>query len=105
MGNDLSEWINAKLLEIWKDYVNKADKEDRKVPSLYPKLKKNKILFIGLNPSCANRKERVAKILGRDVEAITEEDKDAFFSWEGSLSDEEINNIIEERKIPRGGDR
>jgi len=107
MENNLSDWINNELLKLWKNYVDEIEdeEEDRKVPSLYPELKKNKILFVGLNPSCANRNERVAKILGKDVEVLTKEDKNAFFSWEDSLplDDEKINNIIEERKIPRGG--
>jgi len=103
MVNNLSEWINDELLELWKEYVD----EGEKVPSLYPDLKKNKILFVGLNPSCANREKRVEKILNKDFEALTEDEIDKkieeFFRWECSLSDKKTNNIIKERIIPRGG--
>jgi len=106
MGNDISEWINDELIKLWKDYEDKVEEENGKVPSLYPKLKKDKTLFVGLNPSCANRKKRVKKILDKDFEALTEEEIedeiDDFFRWEYPLSDNKINNIIKERKIPRG---
>lgn len=48
--------INEKILEIWKNEDYETEMKDIKLlPILYPKFKKNSILFIGLNPSFSKK--------------------------------------------------
>ncbi|MBU0532548.1 hypothetical protein KKB44_03575 [Candidatus Micrarchaeota archaeon] len=46
------ERYNEKILKLWLKYYDKLDIEClKRAPLFYPKLKKNSILFIGMNPS------------------------------------------------------
>lgn len=100
MSKKVHEKVNKKLINLWIKYGNKE--EIKKVPSLYPELKTDKLLFIGINPSCANRKERLGKILDKEPKELTDEDIEEFFAWDAQTIEDKRNDIIKERRLPRG---
>ncbi len=61
-----NEYINQKILSLWKKYDGKSGKL---YPLLFPEFKKNSILFIGLNPSF-NKKEINKVNEGTDIQHI-----------------------------------
>jgi len=48
-----NEEINSKILKLWKDFPEKI--RGKYWPLLFPKFKKNSLLFVGLNPSLSKK--------------------------------------------------
>src|SRR4030043_1800152 len=81
--------INNKILEIWGKWVEMGILQNTVfIPMLYPDLKKNVPLFIGLNPSFSKKGFR----------SFVDEpnfDPVEFYRWRSDLSEEHIGKIIE----------
>lgn len=81
--------INTKILEIWRKWVKKGFlKNPLLIPMLYPDLKKNVPLFVGLNPSFSIK----------GFKSFVDEpnfDPVKFYSWRFDLTEEHIGRIIE----------
>jgi len=90
--------INERYIELWKEFQqeNKIDE----IPSLYPELKKDALLFVGLNPSCPDTKLEGRN--GRLEEIGSDKSARDFKTWIYPLPEERKKEIINERKIARG---
>ncbi|MFP4052107.1 MAG: hypothetical protein ACLFVB_10260, partial [Thermoplasmata archaeon] len=93
MSKRLNETINDKYIKLWEDNASKVSK----IPSLYPELKKNKLLFVGINPSCPDSK--LKKRLKRIGSNLTPEE---FKEWDPSKIEEKREVIKNERDVAKG---
>lgn len=87
--------INDKYIELWKEFEEK--KGIKEIPSLYPELKNNALLFVGINPSCPDSK--LKKRLQKMNSDLTPEE----FKALNSSSIEDKKEVIKnERNIAKG---
>jgi len=87
--------INDKYIELWNEFGE--ERKIEKIPSLYPGLKKNALLFVGINPSCPDSK--VKKRLERMNSDLNPEE----FKGLNSSSIEDKREVIKkERNIAKG---
>jgi len=95
--------INDRYIELWKEFENEVSN----VPSLYPELKSNTLLFIGINPSCPDNKleKRLNKInWNRLSEKCNREEytKEQFKEWRCPFQEHRRKIIKDERRIAKG---
>lgn len=77
--------INAKVLNLWKEFSEKQQLPTKLYPLLYDKFKYNQLLFIGLNPSF---NADMMKSLGIKSGILADEDDvEAVYRWNNSLTD------------------
>jgi len=93
MSVRLNKPINDEYIELWKDNENIV----KNIPSLYPELEKDNLLFVGINPSCPNSElKKRLKIIGSK---LTPEE---FKEWDSSKIEEKRVVIKNERNVAKG---
>lgn len=81
--------INQKIVSLWDKYFK--DQPDIYAPLFYGNLKKNQLLFVGMNPSFS---EKAFRLILKDTEYAKHDPKE-FYKWSNiSLNHDLINDLI-----------
>ncbi len=80
--DSVAEWTNEEILSLWEKYSGRPECQIKQVPLVFHELKKNSLLFVGINPSSSEIGFRkIAKRTSR-----TPQDIEPFLPWKDKAS-------------------